>query len=139
MSQGAHDGVETHGGERGDGNDEAVDEHGGTRLRRGDDGTGQRGNLQATDASEDLLRRRRSSGNLVRAKRCRDDAGLVAHALCIEPGAGADELLGRRAEQRCGDGRGSRRVADAHLAEDDEVGAIVDRALTALRPAASAK
>ena len=58
-----------------------------------------------------------------------DDRGLVGHTLRIEPSARADEILGRHAEQRRGNGRGGGRVADAHLAEDDEIGAILGGAL----------
>src|SRR4029078_1314360 len=120
--------MDPQGGARGDGDDEAVDEHPGAGLRGGDDGTRQRGNLQAADASEDLQRWGTPSGNRVLLERCDDDARLVAHALWVEPSAGADELVYRCPKQRRGDGCGSSRVADAHLAEDDEVGAILDGA-----------
>ena len=60
---------------------------------------------------------------LVTGEACVDNLALSRQAGVVESGAAPGPALAAAAEQRSGKSRGGGGVADAHLAEADEIGA----------------
>ena len=104
--------------------DEAIEQHGDARPARRDDGARHRRQFAPAEPAHDLERivervRMRRDARL-------DDGGLAANAGLVDTGARPDPV-GRpaavaRAAERGGDGR----VADAHLADAQQIGARVE-------------
>ena len=113
---------ERRGGSRGD---EAVEQHGDAMAAGGERGAEDGGKLAA---AEDHARgeRVRVMG-LVTGEPCVDDLALSRQAGIVEAGAAPGPTLAAAAEQRRGKRRGRGGVADAHLAEADEIGACRHR------------
>jgi hypothetical protein len=104
---------------RGRGGHIAVDEHRDARQPRRQDGAAHAGDLAPAEAPQHLQR-------IVELARMALDrpahhVGLVRDAAGIEPGARPHPVLRPAAVQRVRDGRGNGGVADAHLADAQQI------------------
>ena len=102
--------------------DEAVDEHGYFRLRRSDERPCQRCDLKSTDAHQHVKRISVSFQQAMTSHGPRHHVGLVADAHIIETGARSGQCGRRQRKQGCSNGCCRRRIADAHLAKDENIG-----------------
>jgi hypothetical protein len=84
-----------------------------------DDRRSHRDELRATDLAKHL-ERIEHAGDPVH--RLANGLALAREPLVVDTGSPTHPCCDLAAAERCGDGRGSCRVADAHLAEDEEVG-----------------
>jgi hypothetical protein len=116
--------VEAHRHQRGDAADEAIDQHRHAVLGTGQVGAGQRGDLEATDTGQGL--QRLVGAQPVQHQRRLDHLGLVPHTALSRPVPGPlssragqlSKVLARAAAAV---------VPNAHLAADEQLGAVLDR------------
>ena len=108
--------VQERGGSAGD---EAVEQHGNAVCARRQQGAGHRGDLAAADPAQHLERIAERLG--VAGQRAPDHGRLVRHAVPVQAGARPGPPRRRAAEQRRPDRRRGGGVADAHLAERQQI------------------
>src|SRR5215475_9087010 len=113
--------IETRERRRRRGSDEAVEQHGDAMTAGGERGAEDAGKLTAAEDHGGGERVRMMFP--VAGEACIDRRQLPRHAFIVKAGAAAGPALTAAPEQRRGKSRGSGGVADAHLAEADEIGA----------------